>query len=358
MLNIHSFKSEVRRKETLSKTFKTKLKITNKEQDQQLRRCAGAYRFFFNLNLDCQWTYTVYSKGISATRCVTANEMLRRLREDKKEHQKFFKGMNQSILDMAVFTSTKVYRRWFDTYSSASYRQPNYLSKKKDNMTFKVTSLYVYDSYIHLPKVGNFKLWEKNYIPSGLYRSVTFKHDGKDWWLILKTKKDEEKPSNENYKGHALLKIDSKGNIRLNGNLVENVVTSDPYKEVERKKKSLERKLKRQSLANIRDVGLAEKTVTSRNMVKIRAKIKALRCRLEAMRKDCFKKQANAIARTKLQTLHYFSSTTIKQKFEGCLSRSAREKHALDFYNMIVKRVANEGSEVLPLAIPSISKTP
>ena len=112
-------------------------------------------------------------------------------------------------------------------------------------------------------------------------------------------------------------------------------------------KKSLERKLKRQSLANItvNDKGYA-KTRTSKNMIKTRKQLAKVTGRLANLRKDGFKKQACEVARTKLQKLHCLSSLLISQQRQGGLSRSAREKHALDFFDIIKKRVTLEGTEV------------
>ena len=310
---------------------------------------AGTYRKIYNTAMETQWDILFFSKN-SLSRYVTGTQLMHILKEAKEEHYPFLSKMDGGMLTSAAFRANESFRRWFDNYTPYSYRRPKFLSRKKDSMTFKTSgNVRIFENYIEIPKLGKVKLYEKGYLPQDkVVSNITFSHDGNDWWISLEVRgEDKVKSPDESYRGDGTLDLTISGDVLLNEKVLVNPVSLKSYEKAEKKKKSLERKLKRQSLANIQKSNKGAKTRTSRNMMKTRKLIAKIKTRLEDLRKDGFKKQACEIARTKLQKLHCLPSSVISQRRQGGLSRKAREKHALDFFNIIKKRVALEGTQVL-----------
>ena len=325
--------------------FKTKLN-TSKSVDQKLKAMAGTYRKIYNTAMEAQWDILHFSKGSS--RYVTGTQLMHLLKKAKEAYYPFLNNMDGGMLTSAAFRANESFKRWFDNYTADSYRRPKFMSRKKDNMSFKTSgNVRIFEKYIEIPKLGKVKLYEKGYLPQNkVCSNITFSHDGNDWWISLEVRESSPKKSNEGNKGAATLDLTTSGDIILNGRVLPSPVSKKAYERAEKKKKSLERKLKRQSLANIQVCQRGAKTRTSKNMLKTRKLLAKAKVRLESIRKDGFKKQACEVARTKLQKLHCLSSLLISQQRQGGLSRSAREKHALDFFDIIKKRVALEGTEV------------
>ena len=341
----------MRREDCLLKYFKTKLN-TNKKTEALLKAFAGTYRKIWNTSMLKQWDILAFSKGVNPY--LTGTELMNVLKGMIKKSFPYLKKMDGGLLTSAAFRSNESFRRWFDTYTFESERNPKFLSRKKDNMSFKTSgNVRVFYDYIEVPKLGKIKLFEKGYIPQGkTYSNITFSHDGVNWWLSLEIREDKDAYKVEDLKDEATLSFDKEGDIYLNNTLLSTAVTSETYKKVERRKRSLEKKLKRQSLSNMVKVKGGKKTRTSKNMVKTRQLIAKIKARLEALRKDSFKKNVNEVAKTKLQQLYLPSSTTISQKLQGGLSRVMREKHTLEFLNMIRKKVELMGTEVVYHASP------
>ena len=123
-------------------------------------------------------------------------------------------------------------------------------------------------------------------------------------------------------------------------------------------KQKLAKKLKRHSRANIQYNEKGAKTRTSRNMLKTKKQLFKVNTRLADMRKDSFKKQACELARTKLEKIHCLSSLAIRQSRQGGLTRIMREKHTLDFLNIICKRVELSGTKVKRHSLSDFSALP
>ena len=320
---------------------------------------AGTYRKIFNSAMEKQWDILALSKG--GSKYITGTQLMNNLKKVRRKEFPFLKKMDGGILTSAAFRANESFRRWFDNYTPESFRRPRFLSRKKDLMSFKTEgNVRILDRYIEVPKLGKIKLYEKGYFPQNeVLSNITFSYDGNNWWLSLEVREKNALPSNEGYTGESTLDMTLDGDIILDGKVLPSPVSTQTYKRAEKKKKSLERKLKRQSLANItvNDKGYA-KTRTSKNMIKTRKQLAKVTGRLANLRKDGFKKQACEVARTKLQKLHCLSSLSIKRARQGGLTRKAREKHSLDFLNMIRKRVELEGTEIVRHTLSSNILTP
>lgn len=343
------------------KYYKTKLKITSKKVSEGLKALAGTYRKIWNRATDIQQAWLDMSLSYK-THYMTTATLYDFLIKDREEVFPFVHKMDGGIIKAVSLKSNESFKRWFNQYSwQSKYRRPRYLSRKKDNMTFKTTGkVRVFYDYIEIPKLGKVKLYEKGYIPQGKkYTNITFSHDGKNWWLSLEVLDDDgASVKKEELKGEALIDFTHSGDIIIDGKLVPSAVNGKKYKGLERKKRSLEKKLKRQSIANIQYSEKGAKTRTSRNMIKTKSLIARIKTRLKNLRTDSFKKQACEVARTKLQKLHSLASLTMRKERQGGLTRLMREKHTLDFFNIICKRVETAGAQVIKHNLTTVSCTP
>ena len=334
------------------KSYKVKLKVQSKKQSNALKSLAGTYRKIYNTSIDLQQYWLDYSRNPKHY-FMSKDTLLSFLRKARPYYFPFVKTMDNGMLLSVASTSKESFQRWFENLSPFStYRFPKYKSRKKDNMSFKTSGdVKVFYDYITIPKLGKIKLWEKGYLPQGKrYSDITFSHDGKDWFISLKVAEVAEQ---QDLKGTAYIDFDQKGTIYVNGKSLEDITVSESYKRKERKQKSLEKKLKRQSIANIVPSQKGVKTRTSKNMIKVRKALAIVKNKLSNLRKDSFKKQANLVARTKPEKLVCLSSNSIRKVRNSGLTRTMREKHTLDLFSMIVKKVALVGAQVTRLEVPT-----
>lgn len=346
----------------MSKYYKTKLNTSSKKVQEGLKAMAGTYRKIWNRAMDIQEFWLGLSRCIKLRYLKTA-KLYELLIMDREKSFPFVKDMDGGMIKAVSLKANESFKRWFEAYPrKTEYRRPRYLSRKKDNMSFKTSgNVRIFYDYIEVPKLGKIKLYEKGYIPQGKkYTNITFSHDGNDWWISLEVLDPESTPpvNKDELQGEALIDFTRDGDIIIDGKILKSAVTGKAYQNAERKKRTLERKLKRQSLANIHYSEKSMKTRTSRNMMKTRKLIQKVQTRLKNARTDSFMKQACEVARTKLQKLHCLSSLTMRQRRQNGLSRKMREKHTLDFFNIICKRVEMAGAQVLQRDLTAVSCTP
>lgn len=322
---------------------------------------AGTYRKIWNRAMDIQECWIGLSLSYK-THFMKTNKLYEFLIKDRDELFPFIKQMDGGMIKAVSLKAKESFERWFQNYPLKSkYRRPRYLSRKKDLMSFKTAgNVRIFYDYIEIPKLGKVKLYEKGYIPQGQkYTNITFSFDGNDWWLSLEVL-DCKHASKEidDLKGEALIDFTKEGDIIIDGKILSSAVNRKAYKNAEKKKRSLLKKLKRQSIANVQYNERGAKTRTSRNMLKTRKAICKVQARLKNLRTDSFKKAACEVARTKLKTLQSLPSLTFKRRRQKGLSRIMREKHTLDFFNIICKRVEATGAKVIQRDLTVASCTP
>ena len=321
---------------------------------------AGTYRKIWNFAMDLQQLRLDLSLSYKTHYFKTA-DLYRWLIDERDQRYPYVKQMDGGMIKAISLRANESFKRWFDSYPFCTkYRRPRYLSRKKDNMTFKTQGkVRVFYDYIEVPKLGKIKLYEKGYIPQGKsYSNITFSHDGCNWWLSLEVREKDEVKSIEGLNGSSTLDITKEGDIVFGTKVLRSAVSGDAYKRAEKKQHKLEKKLKRQSLANIEVNHRGPKTRTSRNMLKTQKLLAKVKTRLENLRKDSFKKQACEVARTKLKELHCPASLAIARERQGGLTRRMREKHTLDFFNTIIKRVELAGTNIVRHAQTANFRTP
>ena len=338
--------------------FKAKLNTTNKTAEA-LKSFAGAYRKIWNYAMDCQHFWLGLSRCEKLRYMKTAH-LYDKLIQGRDTEFPFVRKMDGGMIKAVSLKANESFKRWFNSYSfDSEYRRPRYLSRKKDLMSFKTQgNVRVFDSYVEVPKLGKVKLYEKGYLPVGNgYSNVTFSNDGNDWWISFEVRENAKVEATD-LSGETTIDFNKEGDIVVGAEVLRNAVDGEAYKRAIKKQRKLAKKFKRQSLANIECNEKGAKTRTSRNMLKTQKQLAKVKVRLANLRKDSFKKQACALARTKLAKLHCLSSLAIKQSRQGGLTRIMREKHTLDFLNIIRKRVELSGTEVVSHSLSDFSALP
>ena len=329
--------------------YKAKLNTKSKKVAEALKAMAGTYRKIWNFAIDFQEAWIDCSLSYK-THFMTTARLYKALIDGRDTRYPFVRHMDGGMIKAVSLRANESFKRWFNNYPlSTEFRSPRYLSRKKDNMFFKTQgNVRIFNDYIEIPKLGKVKLYEKGYLPTeGTYSNMTFSYDGNDWWLSFEIKNQSKAKSTEELSGETTLDFNKEGEIVVGGVTLQNAVNGETYKRLSKKQRKLEKKLKRQSIANIQLSTKGAKTRTSRNMLKTKQMIAKVKARLKDLRTDSFKKQASDLARTKLSKLHCLSSLAIKQSRQAGLTRTMREKHTLDFLNIIRKRVELEGTEVV-----------
>lgn len=331
----------------MTKFYKAKLN-TSKKTAAALKSFAGAYRKIWNYAMDVQqeWLGLSRCEKLHYMKTIQLYDFLVKGRDTE---YRFVRDMDGGMLRAVSLKANESFKRWFNSYSyNSEYRRPRYLSRKKDLMSFKTQgNVRVFDSYVEIPKLGKVKLYEKGYLPVGRgYSNMTFSYDGIDWWISFEVREDYPVETAD-LSGEATIDFNREGDIVVGTEVLRSAVDGEAYKRAEKKQRKLAKKLKRQAIANIQYNEKGAKTRTSRNMLKTQKQLAKAIVRLNNLRQDSFKKQACALARTKLAKLHCLSSLAIKQSRQGGLTRTMREKHTLDFLNIIRKRVESSGTEVV-----------
>ena len=349
----------IHRERRMVRFFKSKLKTT-KKTSQALKSFAGAYRKIWNYAMDYQNCWLGLSRSEKLHYMKTA-QLYEALIKGRETIYPFVRQMDGGMIKAVSLKANESFKRWFDNYPlNTKFRRSRYLSRKKDLMSFKTQgNVRIFEDYIEIPKLGKVKLYEKNYLPIGeSYSNMTFSYDGNNWWISFEVKNKEEKIKPSDLSGETVLDFNKQGDITVGTKIFHSAVNEKSYKRAEKKQRKLTKKLKRQSISNIQYSERGAKTRTSRNMLKTQKQLAKIKVRLNNIRQDNFKKQACALARTKLAKLHCLSTIAIKQSKQGGLTRIMREKHTLDFLNIIRKKIENSGAEIVFHNLPDFSSLP
>ena len=168
------------------KTYKTKLKLNNKQRTQ-LHKNAGVARFAYNLTLEIeQNNYKEGSKFLSDC------DVRKMITQRKKDNLAWLYDYDCDIVKQAVKDACQAYKRFF-TLKKGS---PKFKSKRNTKPSFYVDGwkLRIQEGYIKIPNCTKIKLYEKDYIPEGLnYQNPRITFDGIDWWISVGLQEEHDK---------------------------------------------------------------------------------------------------------------------------------------------------------------------
>ena len=337
----------------MGKVFKTKLNIKSRKTEEALKKFAGSYRFVFNKVLDYQWYKMSYCFDYEDQVTNTAT-LIKVLNMDKHLYP-FLNEVDIGLIYTATRNSNKSFRRWHMLHHciSLSFRNqkfpllPKYVARKTEGMRFSSRNVKIFYDHIKIPRVGEIKLYEKGYLPQGeKVESISFSHDGKDWWISVKLLDSNEKRS-VNKDTHLWADFTKEGKLITQDKVYENIIDSASYQKELKKQKKLVKKLKRQKNANTLKEGCGRLVVrTSRNMMKTRKRIVQSRNKMDRIKKDYFQKVINELAKTKPSEVHLLSRREISTQRNDYRTRHLMESGTSIFAEMLSRKLRALGASI------------
>ena len=317
------------------KTFKTKLKLNNKQRTRLFKN-ASVSRFVYNLTLEMQETN--YKNG---GKFLSDCEIRKVITIRKKDDLAWLYDYNCDIVKQAVKDACKAYKMFFNKKA----KKPKFKSAKLTKPSFYVDGwkLKIENGYVKIPLCTKIKLYEKDYIPEGLnYQNPRITFDGISWWLSvgLPVKTEQYELTDE------IIGIDL-GLKELaacsNGMVFHNVAKSNEYQKVNKSLKQKQRQISRKYEMNKQ----GNKFIKTSNIKKLEKKVQKKRIRLQNIKKDYFHKSSTALVRTKPKAIVLEDLNVAGMRKNKHLSHSLQETSISTFKQMLISKAESYGIEVV-----------
>ena len=317
------------------KTFKTKLKLNNKQRTRLFKN-ASVSRFVYNLTLEMQETN--YKNG---GKFLSDCEIRKVITTRKKDDLAWLYDYNCDIVKQAVRDACKAYKKFFNKKA----KKPKFKSAKLTKPSFYVDGwkLKIENGCVKIPLCTKIKLYEKDYIPEGLnYQNPRITFDGIDWWLSvgLPIKIEQYELTNE------IIGIDL-GLKELatcsNGMVFHNVAKSKEYQKINKSLKQKQRQVSRKYEMNKQ----GNKFIKTSNIKKLERRVQKKRIRLQNIKKDYFHKSSTALVRTKPKAIVLEDLNAAGMRKNKHFSHSLQETSISTFKQMLVSKAESHGIEVV-----------
>lgn len=266
------------------KTLKIKLNPNNKQQSKMFQFC-GAKRFAYNWALAREQDN--YKNG---GKFISDNELRKEFTQLKKQEEyKWLYSISNNVTKQAIKDACLSYKRFF----KGQAKFPKFKSKKFDRPSFYVDNVKIKftNSHVKLENISDskrknkaklnwIKLCEKGKIPTDCkYINPHVVYDGENWFICVGIEyKDLDKIPNEQGIGIDLGIKDLA--ICSDGNAYKNINKTHKIKQLEKKKRRLQRKISRKYLIN-KEGSSYKKTC---NIIKSEKKLLKLNHRLTNIR--------------------------------------------------------------------------
>lgn len=286
------------KEDTMFLTVKVQL-LPNNFQKTRFQQIAGVSRFAYNWALSTQ-----ISNREQCGKFLSDLELRRRFTKLKK--QKEYEWLNKysnNVTKQAIKDCCEAYRRFFNGISNF----PRFKSRKKSKPSFYVpTDRIKFDTqYVKLEKIATrlsknkkkqnwVKISERNKIPlNSKYYNAHVSFDGLKWWLTVSLEV-EERTDNNRTEGIGIdLGIKNLA-ICSNGEIYKSINKSKRIKNLEKKKRRLQRKISRKYLKNKK----GESYCKTSNITKSEEQLLKLSRKLSNIRQDYIHKvTSNIISR-------------------------------------------------------------
>ena len=317
------------------KTFKTKLKLNNKQRTRLFKN-ASVSRFVYNLTLEMQETN--YKNG---GKFLSDCEIRKAITIRKKDDLAWLYGYNCDIVKQAVKDACRAYKKFFNKKA----KKPKFKSAKLTKPSFYVDGwkLKIENGCVKIPLCTKIKLYEKDYIPEGLnYQNPRITFDGIDWWLSvgLPVKTEQYELTDE------IIGIDL-GLKELatcsNGMVFHNVAKSNEYQKVNKSLKQKQKQISRKYEMNKQ----GNKFIKTSNIKKLERRIQKKRIKLDNIKKDYFHKSSTALVRTKPKAIVLEDLNVAGMRKNKHLSHSLQETSISTFKQMLISKAESHGIEVV-----------
>ena len=317
------------------KTFKTKLKLNNKQRTRLFKN-AGASRFVYNLTLEIQETN--YKNG---GKFLSDCDIRKMITARKKDDLAWLYEYDCDIVKQAVKDACKAYKKFFNKQA----KKPKFKSAKLTKPSFYTDGwrLKVENGYIKILFCTKIKLYEKDYIPEDLnYQNPRITFDGIDWWISVGLKEEQPKPKLTD----EIIGIDL-GLKELatcsNGMVFHNVAKSKEYRRINKSLKQKQRQVSRKYEMNKQ----GNKFIKTSNIKKLEKRIQKKRIKLNNMKKDYFHKASTAVVRTKPKAIVLEDLNVAGMRKNKHLAHSLQEASISTFKQMLISKAESHGIEVV-----------
>lgn len=317
------------------KTYKTKLKLNNKQRTRLFEN-AGVARFAYNLTLEIQETN--YKNG---GKFLSDCDIRKMITVRKQEDLAWLYNYDCDIVKQAVKDACKAYKKFFDKKA----KKPKFHSKRNTSPSFYVdgVKLKIQNGYSKIPYCTKIKLYEKDYIPEGLnYQNPRITFDGIDFFISVGV----EEESKHCDLTEEVIGIDL-GLKELatcsNGMVFHNVSKSPNYKKVSKSLKQKQRQVSRKYEMNKQGA----KFIKTSNIKKLERVIQKKRIKLQDIKKDYFHKSTTAITRTKCSAIVLEDLNVAGMRKNKHLSHSLQEASISTFKQMLINKAESVGIEVI-----------
>lgn len=317
------------------KTFKTKLKLNNKQRTRLIKN-ASVSRFVYNLTLEMQETN--YKNG---GKFLSDCEIRKAITIRKKDDLAWLYEYDCDIVKQAVKDACKAYKMFFNKKA----KKPKFKSAKLTKPSFYVDGwkLKIENGYVKIPLCTKIKLYEKDYIPEGLnYQNPRITFDGINWWLSvgLPIEIEQYELTDE------IIGIDL-GLKELatcsNGMVFHSVAKSNEYQKVNKSLKQKQRQISRKYEMNKQ----GNKFIKTSNIKKLERRIQKKRIKLDNIKKDYFHKSSTALVRNKPKAIVLEDLNVAGMRKNKHLSHSLQETSISTFKQMLISKAESHGIEVV-----------
>lgn len=317
------------------KTFKTKLKLNNKQRTRLFKN-ASVSRFAYNLTLEIQETN--YKNGGKFLSDCNVRKMIT---VRKQEDLAWLYEYDCDIVKQAVKDACKAYKKFFDRKA----KRPKFHSKKNTTPSFYIdgVKLKIQNGYAKIPYCTKIKLYEKDYIPEGLnYQNPRITFDGIDWWISvgLPIEAEQYRLTDE------IIGIDL-GLKELatcsNGMVFHNIAKSKEYRRINKSLKQKQRQVSRKYEINKQ----GNKFIKTSSIKKLEKVMQKKRIKLQDIKKDYFHKSSTALVRTKPKAIVLENLNVAGMRKNRYLAHSLQESSISTFKQMLISKAESHGIEVI-----------
>jgi putative transposase len=283
--------------------YKTELDLNN-VQKTLVNKAIGGSRFAYNWGLSKR--KELYEKEKKSTNAIKQHKELNLL---KKTEFPWMYDSSKCVFQEALRdldTSFKNFFRGLKQGKNIGF--PKFKSKHGDKQSFRLTgSIHVFDGSVQLPRLGELKLKENNYLPKEdkILSATVSKHANK-YFVSISVEKEIELPENLN---HHTIGVDL--------GIKDLAITSDGvYFENPKSYKKFLKKLKRHQRS------LSRKVKGSNNSRKQQQKVAKLHFKISNIRKDNIHKLTSSWVKTKPSKIVIEDLSAKNMMKNHCLSQS------------------------------------
>lgn len=317
------------------KTYKTKLKLNNKQRTQFFKN-AGVARYVYNFTLALQEeNYKAGNKFLSDC------DIRKQITQLKQSELSWLYNYDCDIVKQAVKDACKAYKAFF----SKRAKKPRFKSKKHSKPSFYVDGwkLKIFNSYVKIPNCTRIKLYEKDYIPEGLnYQNPRITFDGIDWWISVGVK--GEPPETDLTDEVIGIDLGLKELATCsNGWVFHNVSKFKNYAKLEKSIKQKQRQVSRKYLMNKTD----NKFNKTKNIVSLERFIQKKRIKQQNIKKDYFHKSSTALVKTKPKAIVLEDLNVAGMRKNKHLSHSIQSASISMFKDMLINKASSLGIEIV-----------